>query len=1453
MQQERLGRDDEPTWIDFEAGDLLPLTYSQRPIWIGQRLSAGSPLYNMTFAWVLRADLQVDVFCCAWQRVAERSDALRSRIVEKDGEARVAIRRSVDATQRVALPEATREGFRSWCRERSARPLDPSRSLVDSVLVPLANDGVGWYLNLHHLITDAWSTVVLYRRVAAEYEALLAGVEFGSAMPESAAAEPQPSYYRTAQVLIERAESARPAVRDAARQHWEQRLERGGRAIPCYGRAAEPAGTASHRSTLRLDPARWQALDALCDQPGFTSLSRELSRFALFATLLVSFLHRISGRSELGFDAPIAGRPSADAKRALGLFIEMFPFGVTVERQETFRSLAGKCLEEAGQFLQHARPGSSSLSGRAASNVVLNYFPQAFGEFAGQPAEVEWVHPGHGDTVHALRLQVHDFGGTGGLTLHFDFNERALPERLRQRALQHFEHLLEALLDDPDRRIAGVDLQTPEERHAMTRLNATAGEPPSRTVVERFLACANASPSHRALRQGEDTRTFAELEAQSSALASTLLQAGVTAGDRVAIMARRSIPAVVAVLATLRIGAAYVPIDPAYPRGRRASILRSSAARLLLVGEGVAEQPTPDGVSRVAIVPAIVEGGEAQRSGGQVDATSPGLADLAYILYTSGSTGQPKGVSVEHRGLSSYLEWAEQEYVRGEHMSFPLFTSLSFDLTVTSLFLPLISGGTLEIYPEPEGPVDSALVDVVRADAVDFIKLTPSHLSLFLQMDRGGERIRRMVVGGEDFKTQLASEAHARLGDRSGDSPGDTVEITNEYGPTEAVVGCVAHRFDPSKDVASRVPIGGPADLVGVEILNHAGAPVPEGVAGELWVSRPGLARGYRGLPRRTAESFQPSTVGVGERRYRTGDRVRVAQPGSLEYLGRLDRQVKLSGYRVEPAEIEATLLALPSVEQCAVVARRRDPQRQDPAAQIAAAGEVRHCTSCGLPSDHPRAVFDDQGVCGVCRSYEAIREHAQAYFKTMDDLRELFAESRRARQPADPEAYDCMLLLSGGKDSTYALCRLVEMGLRVYAFSLDNGYISDHAKDNIRRVTQQLGVPFEFGTTPAMNAIFRDSLMRFANVCQGCFKTIYTLGTQRAKQLGIPIIVTGLSRGQMFETRLTEEMFRDGRWRPEEVDAAVLAARKAYHRVDDEVSRSLDVSLFRDDRIFEAIQFVDFYRYCDVDLTELKEHLARTVPWVRPSDTGRSTNCLINDVGIFVHKQQRGFHNYALPYSWDVRMGHKTRDEARAELEDEIDIGFVRRTLAEIGGDVDLLTSDGSAPQLVAYYVATPGEAGAEELSEETLRRQLAEHLPSQLIPAHLHRLEALPLTVHGKVDEAALPRFETGQGAEVVYRAPEGPVEEFLAEVWQQQLGVERVGADDHFFQAGGTSLGAMEVMIHLCQEFDLDLPLETLFAHPTLSKLARAAEDQILADVAEFSEAEQQQMLAGAGVDP
>ncbi|NNE65296.1 MAG: AMP-binding protein, partial [Pyrinomonadaceae bacterium] len=650
-----------------------------------------------------------------------------------------------------------------------------------------------------------------------------------------------------------------------------------------------------------------------------------------------------------------------------------------------------------------------------------------------------------------------------------------------------------------------------------------------------------------------------------------------------------------------------------------------------------------------------------------VATNSTGIAnsasDSAYIMYTSGTTGEPKGAIVSHGALSSYALFAAKKYGKGGDCIFPFFTSIGFDLTLTSIFAPLLSGGRIVVYPEADFGPDLAVIEVVEQNKVNSIKLTPSHLALLENHDFEGSNIQTFVVGGEDFKTETASSVSRRFEDR--------VEIFNEYGPTEATVGCVLHQFDLNERSAS-VPIGRPVAGASIYILDEKLNPVPRGTAGRLLIGGTGLADGYFGREELTRERFVSNPFVENETLYDSGDLAFRNDEGILEYLGRTDEQVKIGGIRTEPREIEIALQSLEGVDEVCVTSF-------DTSAALAPA--VSNCVDCGLPDNYPGVTFDENGVCSLCRSFENFKKNTAGYFKTPEELETTI---RNGSTGSDSD-YDCLALLSGGKDSTYALAVLASMGFRVLAFTLDNGYISEQAKENIRRVVNELGVDHVFGSTPEMNAIFRDSLARFSNVCNGCFKTIYTLSAKIAWEKNIPFIVTGLSRGQFFETRLTEELFTKSHMNGE-IDAKVLEARKQYHRANDTVNRLLDNSVFLDDDIFDRVKFLDFYRYVDVSVSEMLEYLDTKLPWVRPTDTGRSTNCLINQVGIYVHKKEKGFSNYAFPYSWDVRIGHKTRDESLEEIDEEIDVPNVKKIMSEIGYE----RTQRNEMQLAAFYTGS-------------------------------------------------------------------------------------------------------------------------------------------------------------------
>jgi uncharacterized protein YecE (DUF72 family) len=407
-------------------------------------------------------------------------------------------------------------------------------------------------------------------------------------------------------------------------------------------------------------------------------------------------------------------------------------------------------------------------------------------------------------------------------------------------------------------------------------------------------------------------------------------------------------------------------------------------------------------------------------------------------------------------------------------------------------------------------------------------------------------------------------------------------------------------------------------------------------------------------------------------------------------------------------------------------------------------------------------------------------------------------------------------MLYSGGKDSTYALSRLVELGARPLVFLFDNGFISGQAKENARRMADTLGLELVIGETPAMPAIFADSLARFSNVCNGCYKTIYTLATNLAVSRGIRHIITGLSRGQIFETRLAD-LYRRGVYDPETVDRVILDARKAYHRMDDAVSRTLDVRIFERFVDLDRVGYFYFYRYCDASLDEILNHLDRHTPWIRPADTGRSTNCLINQAGIYVHKAERGFHNYAMPYSWDVRLGHKRREAAVAELDDALDPTAIRDMLDRVGYQPRPASPNDT--RLVAYYTSR------DVIPSLELRRFLERSLPRDVIPSAFVRLDRMPLGPGGKVDRAALPQPEsfrpTLAGAFV---APRTAIESLLAELWSDVLDVSPIGVHDDFFELGGDSMQCIQI-VAAARKHDVVFAPRDVFVHPTISALATA----------------------------
>ncbi len=1370
----------------------LELTASQMSLWVGQKMNPDVPLYNTAYAYFINGTINEKKFKQAFQSLIDITDALRIRFVEENGIPYQFAQETVpydlqfiDFNQ--VNPDNTT--LSEWLLRRGSQRIDLSLQVFDSALLKLSNDKYLWFINIHHLITDGVSRKIIFDRMSKLYTQKThkdTGIDI----------EKIPSYLEYV------AEQLKVKVSQNSESHyWSDKIEDVGKSHAFYGIEPIKNSTRATRIPLNLGEERTLKLKELMNQPEVKSWTPHLTLFNILSSLLFIYMYRVSGQKKLVLGSPLHNRIDRKFHKTVGYFLEIFPMVNEINDEDTFKSIIQRVKVENSENLKYAIQEIVTEVISGSFNVVLNYIHTGFADFNGFPTTSEWIYTGHIDQNHQIRCHILDNHDAEEIKIVLDMNHGTFDEGLRQRVTGHLLNLIDAMLKDIDAKISKPCLTTSEEKKTLYTLEESFTDS-STTVLEIFEKTAERTPNAIAIEDEGRLITYSQLNSRANKLGRYLQKKGIGVNKKVALHLFRSSDYIISVIAVLKTGSAFIPITSELPKERIDYILTNSACDILITTSELnkAEKWGIDNVVDIEMEKSNIS----KETASNLAISSVGN-NLAYILYTSGSTGNPKGVLISQKALANYLLWAKQAYAIDSTSVFALFTSIGFDLTITSTFLPLLSGGSMIIYREQRDGADLSFLKVIEENKVNTIKLTPSHLALFRKEIAIKSQIRKMIVGGEDLKVHFAKSIKSSFI--------TDLRIFNEYGPTEATVGCIVSEFDPDEHTSSSVPIGKPIANMQALIFDNYMNLVPKGVIGELYLTGVGLAEGYINSPEMTTEKFIENPFLKGTKMYQTGDIVRLNTHNELEYLGRTDEQVKLRGHRIELSEIEANLIQHSDIDNCAVVLVEDETQIQE--------DEVVNCVKCGLPSNYPNIDFDTLGVCHLCTAFETYREKAERYFKKDDELFQLLSSKR-----VQNSNYDCISLLSGGKDSTYVLARLINMGLKVLAFTMDNGYISEQAKDNIDRIVERLGVDHVYSNTPHMNEIFVDSLHRHHNVCNGCFKTIYTLSTQVALEKDIPFIVTGLSRGQFFETRLTEELFWKDNLNIKKIDDTILEARKLYHQESDAVKKLLDVSIFNDDSVFEKVQYVDFYRYSDVSLEEMLKYLKEKAGWIRPTDTGRSTNCLINQVGIYVHKKEMGYSNYSFPYSWDVRLGHKTRNESLEEINEVIDEIEVKRIMKEIGydkSDKDWEKND----KLVAYYTGN-GSASIKELQSF-----LAKKIPSYMVPSIFKYISNIPLTKNGKIDKASLKNLTSEQLAlDTPYTAPRNDIEQLLENIWKEVLQLKKIGIYDNFIELGGHSLAAIRVTARINEEIEVDFPLDKVFELPTIEAYAQYIEKTLIA---------------------
>ncbi|MFE3531410.1 amino acid adenylation domain-containing protein, partial [Streptomyces sp. NPDC059144] len=876
--------------------DILPLSPLQEGLLFHALFDREkhSP-YLAQFAVDLDGPLDSALLRAAAETVIRRHATLRSGFrYRKTGEPIRVVRRDIrlDWRETGTGQDETPERIAELTEQDWARGIDVGgSSLIRFTLVRRADRRHRLLVTAHHLLLDGWSFALLFQELFAVYSR--AGDTAGL---------PPVRPYRDYLAWLERQDRA------GAERHWAAALE--GLAEPTYVAAADSrSGPPPEEVAVLLPSATTALLTGYARRNGI--LLNTVCQ-GVWAVLVGS----LTGRDDVVFGSTVSGRPAelTGADSMIGMLINTVPVRVRLDPAASVGALFEQIQAGRAASLGHDHLGLTEIQRLTGlpgalfdTNVVFDNFPMHDYRVDSPDGELE-VGVAFRDSAHYPLTLAVEPGERLALRLHYR-PDLFTAERAAELA-DRLVSLLGQVAENPDRPLGALTMLSPEQRDRVVRTwNDTAVELPGTTLAELWSEQVRRTPEATALVASDERLSYAELDRRVELLAAQLAHRGAGPDRVVAVALPRSVDLVVAVLAVVRAGAAYLPVDLDHPAGRIAAMVEDARPLLVLTDSenaGALPGPTPKLLLDEPSAPVFAR------------PEPPLPAHSAYVIFTSGSTGRPKGVVVPHTAIVNRLLWMQSEYRLTAADRVLQKTPAGFDVSVWEFFWPLISGAAL-VLAKPGGHRDAAyLAELIRRESVTVTHFVPSMLQAFLQ-EPGAARctgLRRIISSGEALPAETRRELFDTLG---------SCELHNLYGPTEAAVD-VTFRQCLRGDEGSTVPIGRPLANVSAYVLDAGLRPVPPGVVGELYLGGVQLARGYAGRPALTAERFVACPFSAGERMYRTGDLARWTADGELEYVGRADAQVKIRGFRVEPGEIEAVLAGHPAVAQAAVVLREDRP-----------------------------------------------------------------------------------------------------------------------------------------------------------------------------------------------------------------------------------------------------------------------------------------------------------------------------------------------------------------------------------------------------------------------------------------------------------------------------------------------------------------------------------------------
>ncbi|WP_338485301.1 non-ribosomal peptide synthase/polyketide synthase [Pseudomonas trivialis] len=912
LQKEGVDFSRFPIPAGVEAQDRQALSYAQQRMWFLWQLDPASGAYNLPGAVRLKGALSVPAMEQAFASLIARHETLRT-VFQRQADERlqqVAVEPLliIEQSDISNLPAAARE--QAVAAAATAQSLQPfnleTGPLLRVQLLKLDAREHVLLLTLHHIVSDGWSMNVLIDEFIRFYDA-----HERNETPQLPALPIQYSDYALWQRRwLEAGEQARQL------DYWQARLgdehpvlelptDRPRPAMPSY------RGT---RHNFAIDPA-------LAAQLRRCAQTHNVTLFMLLLGAFNVLLHRYTGQGDIRIGVPIANRNRSEVEGLIGFFVNTQVLRTELTGQTRIGELLQGIKEHAlgaqahqelpFERLVEALKVERSLSHTPLFQVMYNHQPVVADIASVSTAsglalsQVEW----QGRTTQFdLSLDTWEKSGTlhAALTYANDLFDAPTIERMAQ----HWISLLQAMVSDGEQRVGELPMLDEDEQKVLVQAwNQTVEHYPSELALHQLIAeQVQRTPHAPALVFGASTLTYSELDTRANQLANALCERGVVPDVLVGICVERSVEMVVGLLAILKAGGAYVPLDPEYPRERLAYMIEDSGVALLLTQDALLTLLPTDGLQVIVLDPALSGFDAFSPHAPQVDVD---VLNLAYVIYTSGSTGKPKGAGNSHRALVNRLCWMQQAYRLDASDAVLQKTPFSFDVSVWEFFWPLMTGARLVVAAPGEHREPARLIETIGRHAITTLHFVPSMLQAFIHEPgvQACASLKRIVCSGEALALDAQQQVFARL---------PATALYNLYGPTEAAID-VTH-WTCVDEGADSVPIGRPIANLATYVLDAQLNPVPPGVSGELYLGGIGLARSYHRRPALTAERFVPSPFTAGERLYRTGDRVRQRADGVIDYLGRLDHQVKLRGLRIELGEIETRLMQHPQVREAVVL-----------------------------------------------------------------------------------------------------------------------------------------------------------------------------------------------------------------------------------------------------------------------------------------------------------------------------------------------------------------------------------------------------------------------------------------------------------------------------------------------------------------------------------------------------